>query len=156
MTYNLFKVCNIVIWYVYIVQNDYHNKFSQCSSPHSYKLFFLVMRTFKIYSLSNFQIYNKGGVFFKILFIFRQRGREEESKRETSICGCLSSAPYWWPRRQPRHVTWLGIKPVTLWFTGLCSLHWAIPARAQLSNIQYNIVNYSYHVVYYTPKIYLP
>ena len=38
--------------------------------------------------------------FFKILFIFR----EGEGGRETSMCGCLSHAPYWGPDPQPRHV----------------------------------------------------
>ena len=52
--------------------------------------------------------------FFKrfYLFIFRKRGRE------ISMCGCLSRGPYWGPVPQPRHVPWLGIKPVTrFWFT---------------------------------------
>ena len=47
------------------------------------------------------------------------------------MCGCLLHAPYWRPGPQPRHVPWLGIKPVTLWFTGQHSIHWATPARAQ-------------------------
>ena len=46
------------------------------------------------------------------LLIFRERGREGErrkGRRDESICGCLSSAPYWGPGPQPRHVPWLGI-----------------------------------------------
>ena len=35
------------------------------------------------------------------------------------MCGCLSSAPYWRPGLQPRHV--LGINLATLWFAGWCS-----------------------------------
>ena len=46
------------------------------------------------------------------------------------MCGCLSHASYWGPDRQPRHVPWLGIEPVILWFAGPHSIHWAIPARA--------------------------
>ena len=46
------------------------------------------------------------------------------------MCGCLSCAPYWGPGPQHRHVPWLGIEPVTLWFAGPCSIHWATPARA--------------------------
>ena len=44
------------------------------------------------------------------------------------MCGCLLCAP---PpgTRQPRHVPWLGIKPVTFWFIGPHSIHWATPAR---------------------------
>ena len=63
------------------------------------------------------------------LFIFRERGREGEW--ETKTCGCLSHAPYPGPSPQTRHVPWLGIKPATLWFAGLCSTHWATPARAE-------------------------
>ena len=37
------------------------------------------------------------------LFIFRLRGREGERER-TSMCGCLSCAPYWGPGLQPRPV----------------------------------------------------
>ena len=35
-----------------------------------------------------------------LLFIFRGDVKE----RETSMCGCLSHAPYWGPGLQPRHV----------------------------------------------------
>ena len=50
--------------------------------------------------------------------------------RETSICGCLLHAPLLgtWPTT--RHVPWLGIESVTLWFTGWHSVHWTTPARA--------------------------
>ena len=50
------------------------------------------------------------------------------------MCGCLSSAPYWGPDSQPRHVPWLGIKSVTLWFMGQHSVHWATPGRAMPYN----------------------
>ena len=46
------------------------------------------------------------------------------------MCGCFLHAPSWGPGLQRRHVPWLGIKPVTLWFTGRHSIHWATPARA--------------------------
>ena len=36
------------------------------------------------------------------IHLFLERGREVE--RETSMCGCLSHAPYWGPGLQPRHV----------------------------------------------------
>ena len=62
------------------------------------------------------------------LFIFRERGREGERERETSMCGCLSRTPYWGPGPQPRHVPWLGIEPMALWFAGRHSIHWAAPA----------------------------
>ena len=47
------------------------------------------------------------------------------------MCDCHSHAPYWGPGPQPRHVPWLGIKPVTFWFAGRHSIHRATPARAQ-------------------------
>ena len=56
----------------------------------------------------------------------RRRGRE------TSVYGYLSCAPYWGHGPQPRHMPWLGIKPVALWFTGQHSIHWATPARAKV------------------------
>ena len=73
--------------------------------------------------------------FIKILFIFREREREGEKDgekhryaRDTSM-GCLSHAPNLGPGLQPQHVAWLGIKPVTFWFTGQYSICWATPAR---------------------------
>ena len=70
--------------------------------------------------------------FLKILFIyFETEGKGGRKQgRETSVCSCLSCAPYWGPGLQPRHVPWLGIELVTLWLSGLCSIHWNIPARA--------------------------
>ena len=47
----------------------------------------------------------------KRFYLFLVRGRERE--RETSMCGCLWSTPYWRPGPQPRCVPWLGIKPAT-------------------------------------------
>ena len=51
--------------------------------------------------------------FFNIyLFIFRQRGREEERKGEKHQCLVVSHMPHvWGPGLQPRHVPQLGIKP---------------------------------------------
>ena len=48
------------------------------------------------------------------------------------MCGCLSHAPHReGPGLQPRHVPWLGIEPMTLWFIGWHLVHWAIPARSE-------------------------
>ena len=76
--------------------------------------------------------------FLKILFIYFWREGKWGRKRgrEISMCGCLSCVPYWGPGLQPRHVPWLEIKPVTLCFTSLHSIHWATPARVQ--NIIFN------------------
>ena len=40
---------------------------------------------------------------FIYLFIFRE-GEGREKERETSVCGCLSDAPYWEPGLQPKYV----------------------------------------------------
>ena len=71
--------------------------------------------------------------FFFRFYLFLKRGEGRE--RETSMCGCLLCTPYlctlyWGPGPQPRHVPWLGVEPVTLWFIGWRSIHWATPARA--------------------------
>ena len=64
-------------------------------------------------------------------FIFRERGKEGERKRNINVqlpltCTLLGT----W--LQPRHVPWLGIEPSTLWFTSQHSIHWATPARTTL------------------------
>ena len=69
---------------------------------------------------------------FTYLF-FREGKGGEKRGRETSTCGCLSRGPHWGPGLQPRHVPWLGIKPMTLWFAGCHSIHWATPARTRES-----------------------
>ena len=48
----------------------------------------------------------------------------------------LLRAPNWGPGLQPRHVPWLGIKPVTLWFAGWYSIHWVAPARAEVPSLK--------------------
>ena len=71
--------------------------------------------------------------FFNFIYLFLERGEGGRKRgRETSMCGCLLSTPNWGPGLQPRHVPWLGIEPVTLWFTGWHSVYWATPARATL------------------------
>ena len=72
------------------------------------------------------------GTFFKklliCLFIFREMKGGRKRGRETSVCGCLSHAPYWGPGLQPRHAPWLGIELATFCFTDQHSIHWATPA----------------------------
>ena len=78
-------------------------------------------------------------IFFKRfhLFIFRGRGRggEREGERHPCMAASCHLPPYWGPGPQPRHVPWLGIELVTLWFSGQNSIHWATPARALLKFI---------------------
>ena len=72
-------------------------------------------------------------VFLTSFYLFiLERGREGEREGEKSMCGCPSCAPCWGSGLQPGYVPWLGIEPVTLWFTGWCSIHWATPAKAVL------------------------
>ena len=55
--------------------------------------------------------------FFKGLIYFLGRGEGREKGRERNISvWLLLNRPHWGPGSQPRHVTWLGIEPVTLWF----------------------------------------
>ena len=53
------------------------------------------------------------------MYLFsRERGREEEKEGEKHQCVVASHmAPNWGPRPQPRHVPWLGIELMTLWFS---------------------------------------
>ena len=37
--------------------------------------------------------------------------------------GCFSHSPNWEPSLQPRHVPWLGIEPMNLWFAGQSSIN---------------------------------
>ena len=68
-------------------------------------------------------------LFLKIVFIYFQRREGRKRGKETLICGCLSSTPYWRSGPQPRNVPWLGNELMTLWFTGWHSIHWATLAR---------------------------
>ena len=65
------------------------------------------------------------------IYLFSERGEGKERGRETSMCGCLSFTPHQGPGPQRRQVPWLGIEPVTLWFAGWHSIHWATQARAK-------------------------
>ena len=55
--------------------------------------------------------------------------------------------PHQGPGAQPKHVPWLGIEPVTLWFTGWLSIHWATPARAHCG-IPLNCIFSQYFFLY--------
>lgn len=56
--YNIrFKVCNRMICYLYMLFNDHYIKSSQRTSIVSI-IFILVLRSYKVYSLSNFHVGN--------------------------------------------------------------------------------------------------
>ena len=70
-------------------------------------------------------------LFFKdFIYLFLERREEKELEKERNINVWL---PLTCPLLQPRQVPWLGIEPVTLWFTGLHSIHCTTPARAYIS-----------------------
>ena len=62
-------------------------------------------------------------LFLKILFIFRERGRETKRGKNTDVwerhqwvASCMH--PNWGPGPQTRHMSWLEIEPVTFCFAG--------------------------------------
>lgn len=55
-TLHTFKVYDLMIWSMYILENDHHSKFTKQPLPHIVTILFL--RTFKIYCLRSFQRYN--------------------------------------------------------------------------------------------------
>ena len=72
-------------------------------------------------------------LFLKILFIYFQREGKGEREGEKHQCVVASLMPptedqAWNPGMCP---DW-GIKPVTLWFAGQSSVHWATPAKVCL------------------------
>ena len=76
--------------------------------------------------------FEKDLLFFKNLD--REDGREKERERNINVWLPLV-CPNCGPDPQPRHVPWLGIEPVTFWFAGQHSMHWATPARADLHTL---------------------
>ena len=91
-----------------------------------------------IFTLLPSYFFVKAKLFFEFLFwkkkiifvyFFREGKGDRKKGRRTSMCGCFLNAPRQELGPQPRHVPWLGIEPVTLWFAGWCSIHWATPAQ---------------------------
>ena len=78
--------------------------------------------------------------FYFNIYLSLEKGEEREKERERNIdvreihwlIGFFLHSPNWGPGPEPRHVPWPGIKPVTLWFAGWYSIHWATPARAKI------------------------
>ena len=62
--------------------------------------------------------------------------------------------PNWEPGLQPRHRPWLGIEPVTLWFTGRHSIHWATSGMYTVKNLIY-LFNIFINIYMLVPIIYM-
>ena len=75
-------------------------------------------------------IYQTSFFFSRFYLFFRERGREGEREGEKHQCMVAFQAPPTGDLACNPGMSWLGIKPVTLWFAGPCSIHWATPARA--------------------------
>ena len=65
--------------------------------------------------------------FFKILFIFRERGMEGEKHRLVASHMHLNQGL----KPQPGHVPWQGIELATFCFAGQCPTNWAMLLRAE-------------------------
>ena len=79
------------------------------------------------------------------LFLFRQRERERGAGgrgRKTSMCCCLLLPHTRKHGLQPRQCALLGIKPVSLWFAGWCSIHQATPAGANIFLFYQNMIRF--------------
>ena len=69
--------------------------------------------------------------YFIYLFLEKGEGKEKERERNINVWLPLPHPRLGaWPGPQPRHVPWLGIESVTLWFTVWHSIHGTTPARA--------------------------
>ena len=103
-------------------------------------------------TLLGYNICWKGSRFFKRFYLFiylfmyvciyfLKRGREGEREGKKHQCVVASGMP---PigdlARHPGMCPRLGISPVTLWFAGQCSVHWATPARAEMWETQHPFI----------------
>ena len=70
--------------------------------------------------------------FLKIfIYLFLERGREGGGEGEKHQCVVASHVSHSGDLAHNPGMCQLGIKPVTLWFTGQCLVHWATPARVE-------------------------
>ena len=90
---------------------------------------------------------------FIYLFLESGDGREKESERNINVWLPLTYPlmGIWTPNK---HVPWLGIEPATLCFTGLCSIHWATPART-LFYFSLNLLGWHWLIILYRLQVYI-
>ena len=86
------------------------------------------------HSLTRTQCLCVYGLYTPLLFLERgeerQKGRKRKHQWDWLPLASPQHSPNQGPGLQPRHLSWLGIKPAVLWFSGQCSIHWDTPARA--------------------------
>ena len=122
--FTLFSYLNFILFFLYVTQCYFSKKNHWLHN-------FFIMYLFKHHYL----VENTSFIFlqkdFIYLFLERGEGREKERERNINVWLPLTH-PHWGPGPQPRQVSWVGIKLVTLGFTGWCSIHWVTKARAKL------------------------
>ena len=110
----------------------------------------LTAQTTRFDSINCHRFYWSLYLFLKKDFIYilleREEGREKERERNINVWLPLT-CPHQGPGPQPRHVPWLEIKPMTLWFTGQHSTHWTTLARA--SFCIFGFLYFSCSVIWY-------
>ena len=100
--------------------------------------------------IKEYKTYHKDMWILKILVLFFYGERKGGRKRGRATLTCerninwlvASHNHHWQPGLQPRHVPWLGIKPVTFRFVGCRSNQWVTPAWGKYANFSfYRIVH---------------
>ena len=99
-------------------------------------------------------------VSFLRFHLFLEKGEGREKKRERNInVDASHTRPILGAKPQPKHVSWLGIEPATLWLTGWHSIHWATQTRAWLQFLISDIQSFLnilaavfFHLSHFTTK----
>ena len=80
--------------------------------------------------------------FLNFIYLYQKgEGREKERERNSSV---WLPVPYpilgTWPTTQA--CAWVGIEPVTLWFSGGHWIYWAVPTRASLVGFNHQLFHF--------------